>query len=239
MDQEQARRHMVTNDLARHGVHDPLVLAAMGKVERERFVPPDLRDMAYWNGPLPIGRGQTISQPYIVALMTEALQLKGGEHVLEVGAGSGYAAAILAEIAGTVLTIERVAELADRARSVLDGLNIRNVTVIHGDGTRGHNASAPYDAIVVTAGGPHVPRPLMDQLKIGGRLVIPIGSEESFQTLVRVTRQSQDEFREERLCEVRFVPLIGADGWHNGTVDDQPDPDPATQPSSGRDPAGQ
>jgi len=211
---KRRRLRMIEDQLALRGIDDPLVLSAMRKVPREKFVPAIERWIAYRDGPLPIGCGQTISQPYIVALMTEALGLKGGEKVLEIGTGSGYAAAVLAEIAAEVITVERVAELADRASRVLTELGYDTVTVINGDGTKGYPERAPYDAIVVTAGGPRIPQPLCDQLKIGGRLVIPVGPAETFQTLVRVTRGEGQDLRQENLCEVRFVPLVGQEGWH-------------------------
>ena len=211
---EQRRHRMVDLQIAGRGVQDAGVLAAMLKVEREKFVPADLLEFAYGDGALPIGCGQTISQPYIVAMMTEALELKGGEHVLEIGTGSGYAAAVLAEIAGKVISIECVKELADRARATLAELNYTNVTVIEGDGTKGYEPSAPYDGIVVTAGGPDVPQSLRNQLKIGGQLVIPVGTSRTMQTLIRVTRHSDEQFSEENLCGVRFVPLVGEEGWH-------------------------
>lgn len=210
---EHNRLRMVEDQIMPRGIVDPLVLTAMRTVQRERFVPAVERWLTYRDGPLPIGFGQTMSQPYIVALMTEALQLRGGEKVLEVGTGSGYAAAILAEIANEVVTIERVEGLADRARKTLEQLAYNNVTVITGDGTKGYPDRAPYDAIVVTAGGPKVPQSLCDQLKPGGRLVIPVGPAETFQTLVRVTREFDQDFRQENLCEVRFVPLVGEEGW--------------------------
>jgi protein-L-isoaspartate(D-aspartate) O-methyltransferase len=211
---EQRRHRMVDLQIADRGVRDTLVLSAMHKVEREKFIPADLLELAYRDGALPIGCGQTISQPYIVAMMTEALELKGGERVLEIGTGSAYAAAVLAEIAGQVISIECVKELADRARETLAELNYDNVTVIEGDGTKGYEASAPYDGIVVTAGGPDVPKSLRKQLKIGGRLVIPVGASQTMQTLIRVTRNSDEQFSEEDLCGVRFVPLVGEEGWH-------------------------
>lgn len=213
------RLRMVEDQVVVRGVDDPLVLSAMRKVQREKFVPAIERSVAYLDGPLPIGFGQTISQPYIVALMTEALQLKGGERVLEIGTGSGYAAAVLAEIADEVITIERFTGLADRAKSVLSTLGYDNVAVVAGDGTKGYPDRAPYDAIVVTAGGPSVPKSLCGQLKIGGRLVIPVGTAETFQTLVRVTKVSNEDFRKENLCEVRFVPLVGEEGWHSAMDD--------------------
>jgi len=211
---EQRRHRMVDLQIAGRGVKDTLVLAAMHKVAREEFLPADLREFAYGDGALPIGCGQTISQPYIVAMMTEALELKGGERVLEIGTGSGYAAAVLAEIAGKVISIECVKELADRARATLTEMNYTNVTVMEGDGTKGYEPSAPYDGIVVTAGGPDVPQSLRNQLKIGGRLVIPVGTSQTMQTLIRVTRHGDEQFSEENLCSVRFVPLIGEEGWH-------------------------
>ncbi len=204
---------MVDVQIAGRGIKDELVLAAVRKVPRERFVAAELRSYAHGDGALPIGSGQTISQPYIVALMTEALELKGGEKVLEIGTGSGYAAAVLAEIAGEVVTIEFVKELADGARRILDELGYKNIQVIEGDGTKGHKSLAPYDAIVVTAGGPDVPRSLRNQLKVGGKLVIPVGSSQTVQTLIRVSKNGPDEFSEENLCGVRFVPLIGEEGW--------------------------
>ncbi|MGI9317804.1 MAG: protein-L-isoaspartate(D-aspartate) O-methyltransferase, partial [bacterium] len=155
----------------------------------------------------------TISQPYIVALMTQALCLQGGEEVLEIGTGSGYAAAVLAEIAGRVTTIETISGLAQHAEALLTSLGYTNIQVVHGDGTKGYSPNAPYDAIVVTAGGPEVPKSLKQQLKTGGRLVIPVGTSTSFQSLVRVIRESQDNFIYEDICDVRFVPLVGAEGW--------------------------
>ncbi len=204
---------MVERQLASRDITDPLVLSAMGKVPREQFVTPDYQDSAYMDGPLPIGYGQTISQPYIVALMTQALELAGGENVLEIGTGSGYAAAILAEIAGNVTSIEYVTELTQRAEERLSTLGYVNVSVVQGDGTKGYPPNAPYDAIVVTAGGPDVPESLKHQLKIGGRLVIPVGSSTSFQSLVKVTREDQNNFSYEDICGVRFVPLVGEEGW--------------------------
>ncbi len=200
----------------RRGVNDPLVLAAMAAIAREKFVPAEYADLAYADSALPIGFGQTISQPYIVAYMIEVLGLKGGERVLEIGTGSGYAAAVLGEIADKVITIECVVELAESARKLLAGLGCNNIAVITGDGTKGSKENAPFDAIVVTAGGSEIPQSLRDQLKIGGRMVIPVGTAETFQDLVRVTRKSKQEFIEEKLCQVRFVPLVGAEGWPGG-----------------------
>ena len=207
------REAMVRDQLVGRGIRDQLVLEAMRKVPRERFVPEMERDFAYTDGPLPIGAGQTISQPFIVALMTEALQLKGGERVLEIGTGSGYAAAILAEIAGEVFTVERVKELADRAADTLRDQGYVNAHVRHGDGTLGWAERAPYDAIVVTAGGPKVPESLRQQLAVGGRLVMPVGINPQFQSLVQVVRISDDRFDSTDLGAVRFVALVGKEGW--------------------------
>jgi len=207
------REEMVERSIAARGVRDELVLDAMRKVPRELFLPNNLREFAYEDSPLPIAGEQTISQPYIVAFMAEALMLKGGEKVLEVGAGSGYAAAVLSEIAANVYTVERLGPLADKAAATLADLGYHNVHVLHGDGTRGWAENAPYDAIVVAAGGPQVPESLKEQLKTGGRLVIPVGADQRAQELVRVTRISTSEFRSEDIADVRFVPLIGEEGW--------------------------
>ena len=204
---------MVESQLAARGIRDPLVLDAMRAVPREAFVPERLRPFAYEDGPLPIGEGQTISQPYIVAVMTEAAQMKAGDRALEIGTGSGYGAAVLARIAAAVYTIERLAGLAEAARRRLAELGYHNVHVLLGDGTLGWPEHAPYDAIVVTAGGPRVPPALLDQLTIGGRLVMPVGGESRFQRLVRVRRKGADDYDYEDLEEVAFVPLIGAEGW--------------------------
>ena len=215
------RKEMVERDIAARGVRDELVLDAMRKVPRELFLPKDLREFAYEDTPLPIAGEQTISQPYIVAFMAEALMLKGGEKVLEIGAGSGYAAAVLSEIAANVYTVERLGPLAEKAAATLAELGYDNVHVLHGDGTRGWPAHAPYDAIVVAAGGPQVPELLKEQLKIGGRLVIPVGADQRSQELVRVTRISDDEYRSEDIADVRFVPLIGEQGWPTSKGDDR------------------
>jgi protein-L-isoaspartate(D-aspartate) O-methyltransferase len=209
------RDDMVDRQIAAMGVTDTKVLAAMRKVPRHEFVPGWLKDAAYRDGPLPIGENQTISQPYVVAHMTEALQLRGGERVLEIGTGSGYAAAVLAEIAGEVFTVERIAALAAQARAVLERLGYANIHVVVGDGTLGWPEAAPYDAIVVTAGGPFVPPTLRAQLKPYGRLVMPVGQDSYGQSLVRVTRSISGNDVEEHLSLVSFVPLIGAEGWKN------------------------
>lgn len=205
------RAEMVEHQLRRRGIRDERVLAAFLKVPRHLFVRPHDRWQAYEDHPLPIGYGQTISQPYIVALMTELLELRGDERVLEVGTGSGYQAAILAELAREVVTIERIPELAKRAQKVLSDLGYTNVRVLIGDGSLGVPEFAPYDAIIVTAAAPRPPKPLMEQLKDGGRLVIPIGDRQ-LQELVRFIRRG-DEWHEERYGPCLFVPLIGKESW--------------------------
>ena len=204
---------MVEKAIFRRGVRSELVLNAMRAVPREAFLPDQLREFAYQDSPLPIEESQTISQPYIVAFMTEALALQGGERILEIGAGSGYAAAVLSRIAGEVYTVERIGQLAEKAASTLADLGYHNVHVRHEDGTKGWPEHAPYDGIVVAAGGPEIPESLKEQLKIGGRLVIPIGRDPRVQELVRVTRISENRYDREDLADVRFVPLIGEEGW--------------------------
>ena len=217
-DGAKLRREMVEKAIIARGVRSELVLNAMRTVPREKFLPERLREFAYDNSPLPIEEGQTISQPYIVAFMTEALALSGGERVLEIGTGSGYAAAILSKIAGDVYTVERIGQLAEKSASLLADLGYDNVHVLHGDGTKGWPDHAPYDGIIVAAGGPKIPESLKDQLKIGGRLVIPVGRDQKVQELVRITRISEREFRSEDLADVRFVPLIGHEGWEGPEV---------------------
>ena len=207
------RQEMVDKHIRARGVRSERVLAAMRKVPREGFLPHELHEFAYEDSTLPIAAEQTISQPYIVALMLDALALAGGEKVLEIGTGSGYAAAVLAEIAGEVYTVERIGQLAEKSASVLTGLGYDNVHVLHGDGTRGWPEHAPYDAIVVAAGGPKVPEALRAQLKVGGRMVIPVGKDERAQELTRITRVAQDEYKTEDLADVRFVPLLGQEGF--------------------------
>jgi protein-L-isoaspartate(D-aspartate) O-methyltransferase len=229
IDFARLRDDMVDRQIARRGVRSPIVLDAMRAVPREAFLPEPLREFAYEDAPLPIAEGQTISQPYIVALMTEALALEGGEKVLEIGTGSGYAAAVISRIARSVYTVERIGQLADKAAAALADLHYRNVHVLHADGTRGWSDHAPYDAIVVAAGGPEVPESLKKQLRIGGRLVIPVGSNRSVQELLRVTRVAEDQYQTEDIADVRFVPLVGDEGW--GAEDGRPPPAQSRQRS--------
>ena len=212
IDHEDARFRMVERQVAGRGVRDAAVLEAMRAVPRERFIPQGMAEFAYEDAALPIGAGQTISQPYIVAAMIEAAELGSTDRVLEVGAGSGYAAAVLGRISSQVIAIERHAELAGLARQRLATLGYDNVEVREGDGTLGLPDAAPFDAILVSAGGPEAPDALRQQLKIGGRLIIPVG-ETGVQTLCKVTRRAQDRFDQESLGAVKFVPLIGAQGW--------------------------
>ena len=213
----ESRKRMVREQIAARGVRDPRVLAAMRGVPRELFLRAGQEEVAYRDGPLPIESDQTISQPYIVAFMIESLRLEGSEKVLEVGTGSGYAAAVLGELAGEVYSVERHANLAEEAGRRLARLGYDNVHVKHGDGTRGWPEFAPYDAIVVAACGPAVPASLRGQLRIGGRLVIPVGPAAGSQQLLRVTRLAEREFTEEPLLEVVFVPLVGEEGFEEGT----------------------
>lgn len=208
---EAARARMVAEQIEGRGVRDPAVLAAMRKVPRHRFVPESLLGQAYDDHPLPIGAGQTISQPYIVALMTELSRPRAGMKVLEVGTGSGYQAAILAEIVGVVVTIEIVPELGERATNTLREMGYRNIRVFVGDGFDGRPQDAPFDAIVVTAAPETIPPPLLTQLAVGGRLVIPIGSAE--QELLVVTK-NEDGYRRESVIPVRFVPMTGKAEGH-------------------------
>jgi protein-L-isoaspartate(D-aspartate) O-methyltransferase len=207
-DWEQARLAMVREQIEARGVQDPRVLAAMRSVERHRFVPADLQRQAYSDFPLPIGEGQTISQPYIVALMSELAGLTGRENVLEVGTGSGYQAAILARLAKRVTTIEIKPKLHERARALLGQLGLRNVTAIEGDGYFGLPSAGPFDAILVTAAASHVPPPLLAQLADGGRLVLPLGHPFSVQDLVVVTKRG-GATTVRHVLPVLFVPLTG------------------------------
>ena len=203
---------MVEMHLIQRGIHNPRVLAALASIKREDFVSDELAECAYDDAPLPIGEGQTISQPYIVAFTAEALRLDGDERVLEVGTGSGYAAAVTSRLAREVYTLERRQILAESARARLARLGYPNVHVFCADGSLGLPENAPYDAISVAAGGPRTPPALLAQLAIGGRLVMPTGPIRG-QTLVRITRTGVETYREEPLVKVRFVPLIGAEGF--------------------------
>jgi protein-L-isoaspartate(D-aspartate) O-methyltransferase len=212
LDFEQARHRMIAEQLEARGFRDPAVLAAMRQVPRHLFVAPGLAERAYEDTPLPIGERQTISQPYMVALMSEALELAPGARVLEVGTGSGYQAAVLAEMGARVVSLERIPRLAEHAAQVLQVLGYgEQVRVEVGDGTLGWPPGAPYDAIVVTAGAPRIPRPLVEQLAEHGRLVLPMG-EDDLQTLVRLRREPAG-LVEEYLGECRFVKLLGSFGW--------------------------
>jgi protein-L-isoaspartate(D-aspartate) O-methyltransferase len=209
----RARERMVKEQLVSRGIKDPRLLRAMSEVPRHLFLESDLWDDAYQDRPLPIGANQTISQPYMVALMVEALGLKGAERVLEVGTGSGYAAAVLSRLCAEVISIEALEELARKARAVLKTLGYTNVSVLVGDGTLGCKGLAPYDAIVVSAAGPCIPRPLLEQLKVPGYLVFPMGEKE-LQSLVRIRKDSSG-IREDYLGECRFVSLRGKFGWED------------------------
>jgi len=205
---------MVDSQIRSRGVADIRVLKAMEKIPRHLFIDEGLIDQAYNDNPLPIGERQTISQPYMVAVMTEALKLQGSEKVLELGTGSGYQTAVLAELAERVFSIERISSLASKARKMLESLGYFNVVIRVGDGTYGWREEAPFDGILVSAGSPDIPRPLVEQLTVGGRLVIPVGGRYT-QTLYRVTRLSDnvENMKKEDLGGCRFVNLIGEHGW--------------------------
>ena len=211
MDSMAAARQALVDELRREGIRDERVLDAIGRIPREAFVRSDLREDAYRNAALPIGHAQTISQPFVVALMTASLALNGTERVLEIGTGSGYQAAVLAELARSVVSVERVPELLNAARAVLARLGYTNVALHVANGTLGWLPDAPYDRILVAAGGPSVPRSLLQQLAPGGRLVIPIGKPRE-QQLVLVVRDDEG-FQQTSMGPVRFVPLLGEEGW--------------------------
>lgn len=211
MDLNEARARMVNEQLAARGITDTRVLAAMRAVERHRFIPPEYADHAYDDGPLPIGAAQTISQPYMVALTCEAAELTGAQRVLEVGTGSGYAAAVLAHLAREVYSIECIEHLHQRAQVILNTMELANVRLVTGDGSEGYPEEAPYDAIIVSAAMPHIPLPMLRQLGPGGRLVAPIGEEE-LQSLVRV-RLKNGHWQEEYFGECRYVKLTGKQGF--------------------------
>ncbi len=205
---ETARRDMVTRQIAARGISDPRVLSALLKVPRHRFVPRRLWSQAYADHPLPIGAGQTISQPYIVALMSASLELNGSEHVLEIGTGSGYQAAVLARLAKRVTTIEIKTTLYRKASAILQTLNYNNITTVSGDGYFGQPASAPFDCIMITAAVDHIPPPLLKQLKNNGKLILPLGNPFSYQNLVLVTKHGND-YHLQQITGVLFVPLTG------------------------------
>lgn len=207
------RERMVEEQIVDRGVHDQRVLAALREVPRERFVPAELANRAYVDAPLPVAEGQTISQPYIVALMIEALALRPDDRVLDVGTGSGYAAAVMGRMVAEVYGIERHAALVDYARERFKALAYDNIRLRQGDGTLGWPEQAPFDAIMVAAAGPRIPAALSAQLIEGGRLVMPVGPEGGVQSLIRLTRAGPDAWGRETLCDVRFVPLIGNQGW--------------------------
>ena len=205
---DEARAKMVEEDIKARGVTDPEVLRAMGTVKRHLFVDENLQDQAYNDHPLPIDEGQTISQPYIVALMTKALKIKPDEKVLEIGTGSGYQAAVLAELTGEVYSIEIKETLADKAKQNLEKNGYDKVKVKHGDGYFGWEEYAPFNAIIITCAVNHVPAPLLNQLSDGGRLIVPLGDITYYQNLVLITKEGED-IKTEYICEVRFVPMTG------------------------------
>ncbi len=214
---QKQRLRMVDAQIRARGIRDQRVLAAMEKIPRHIFVDDGLKEQAYLDNPLPIGEGQTISQPYIVALMTEAMEIGPKDNVLEIGTGSGYQTAILAELAGQVFSVERIALLASKARRCLDALGYFNVAIRVGDGTYGWKEESPFHAIIVTAGGPALPRQFISQLAVGGRIVLPIG-DHHVQALYKVTKLSDDpeDLKKENLGGCRFVDLIGEYAWGSG-----------------------
>ena len=214
MDFAIARRRMVEQQIIARGVSDQRVIEAMKTVPRHLFVSAGLQSHAYSDSSLPIGEKQTISQPYMVASMTAALELKGHERILEIGTGSGYQTAILATLAKRVYSIERIAILAGRARKVLDQLHLSNVNIKIADGTLGWKDQSPFDGILVAAGSPDVPSHYLAQLEVGGKLVLPVGDRKQ-QVLIRVIRQQDGSFIKEQLMGCRFVPLIGEQGWQS------------------------
>ncbi|RUU52550.1 protein-L-isoaspartate(D-aspartate) O-methyltransferase, partial [Mesorhizobium sp. M7A.T.Ca.TU.009.01.1.1] len=221
LDLPRARDRMVNIHVGRRGIHDREILLAMREVPREAFVEPGFEEFAYEDTPLPIADGQTISQPYIVAFMIEMADVKPGDHVLEIGTGSGYAAAVMSRLVEQVYTIERHPGLAETAKRRFEKLGYQNIEVRTGDGTKGWPQAAPFDAIVVTASGPGAPLALQEQLDVGGRLVIPVGDDPDLQRLLKVTRTGAATYSEEDFGGVRFVPLIGEQGWsENGTATD-------------------
>jgi protein-L-isoaspartate(D-aspartate) O-methyltransferase len=211
-DIEKEAEYLIERELKPEGITDERVVAAMYKVKREKFIPESLRDRAYGNYPLPIGENQTISQPYIVGLMTQALDIQPTDKVLEIGTGSGYQAAILAELASVVYTVERIEVLSTKARTNLLSQGYSNVIVVHGDGTEGLPGYAPYDKIMITAAAPDIPVPLLTQMKNGGKMVIPTG-DRFVQDLLLIEKALNGRLYKSSLCGCRFVPLIGKEGW--------------------------
>ncbi|KKM71425.1 hypothetical protein LCGC14_1430760 [marine sediment metagenome] len=218
MHYKKLRERMVREQFIARGIADQRVLAAFYKVEREKFVPSEVRDNAYQDFPLSIGEGQTISQPYMVALMTQSLELKGNERVLEIGTGSGYQTAILAELARKVYSVERMRTLAERARKLLEKLGYSNVKILLGDGTLGWEESSPYDRILVTAGAKEIPQPLTDQLEEEGVMIIPVGN--SYSQDLRVVRKRKNRIKTATVEKCVFVPLIGKYGWDEGRLNE-------------------
>lgn len=216
IDYTDLREQMVRRQIKGRGITDPAILDAFRRVPREEFVAGEHRQWAYDDHPLPIESGQTISQPYIVAVMIDAAGIEAGDAVLEIGAGSGYAAAVIGQIAGSVIGIERHAELARIAAGRMERLGYSNVRIVEGDGTRGCADEAPFDAILAAASGSHVPERLLAQLAPGGRVVMPIGEPDDVQHLLKVTRCEDGRIDQEDLGAVRFVPLIGEEGWKDG-----------------------
>jgi protein-L-isoaspartate(D-aspartate) O-methyltransferase len=212
-DHSAEREAMIERQLKRRGIGEPQILDAFRQVPREEFISDEYAHLAYGDHPLPIEANQTISQPYIVALMIQAAGIKPGDKVLEVGAGSGYAAAVISRIANEVIGIERQHDLVDVSRERLRRLGYDNIEIVEGDGTRGCPEHAPFDAILAAASGSHVPRPLIEQLAPNGRLVMPVGDPGWVQELVKVTKQEDGILKQENLGGVRFVPLIGEEGW--------------------------
>lgn len=218
MHYKKLREQMVRDQFITRGITDQRVLAAFYKVEREKFVPSEVRNNAYQDFPLSIGEGQTISQPYMVALMTQSLELKGNEKVLEIGTGSGYQTAILAELAREVYSVERIRALAERARKLLKKLGYNNVKILISDGTLGWEESSPYDRILVTAGAREIPQPLTDQLEEGGVMVIPVGN--SYSQDLEVLRKRKNHIKTVAVEKCVFVPLIGKHGWDEERLDE-------------------
>lgn len=213
MDYEILRERMVREQLMPRGIKNQKVLDAFRKVERHKFIPENLRNSAYADFPVPIGEGQTISQPYIVALMTECLNLNGQDKVLEIGTGSGYQAAILAELTGEVYTIERFETLAKRAEAILNELGYTNIKIKVGDGTLGWEEAAPFDKIIITAASPQIPLPLTEQLRENGKLILPLG--ESFSQVLTLVEKKKGKLEFMDICGCVFVPLVGKHGWSN------------------------